>query len=55
MECMVLMTYDHIRHLPVMDNGQVVGMISVGNVVKDTIEEIEFYEEQLTGYITGLR
>ncbi len=54
-ECMVLMTDNHIRHLPVMDNGQLVGMISVGDVVKDMIEELEFHVEQLTGYITGLR
>jgi CBS domain-containing protein len=54
-ECMVLMTDNHIRHLPVMDMGQLVGMISVGDVVKDMIEELEFHVEQLTGYITGLR
>jgi CBS domain-containing protein len=54
-ECMVLMTNKHIRHLPVMDEGQLVGMISVGDVVKDIIEELEFHVEQLTSYITGLR
>ena len=54
-ECMVLMTDNHIRHLPVMDEGQLVGIISVGDVVKDMIEELEFHVEQLTSYITGLR
>jgi CBS domain-containing protein len=54
-ECMVLMTDNHIRHLPVMNKGHLVGMISVGDVVKDMIEELEFHVEQLTGYITGLR
>ena len=53
--CMVLMTDNHIRHLPVMDDGRLVGMISVGDVVKDIIEELEFLVEQLKGYITGLR
>ena len=54
-QCMVLMTDNHIRHLPVMDKGQLVGMISVGDVVKDMIEELEFHVEQLTSYISGLR
>lgn len=54
-ECMVLMTDNHIRHLPVVDEGKLVGMISIGDVVKDLIEELEFHVEQLTSYITGLR
>jgi CBS domain-containing protein len=54
-ECMVLMTDKHIRHLPVMDEGRLVGIISVGDVVKDMIEELEFHVEQLKGYIMGLR
>lgn len=54
-ECMVLMTDNHIRHLPVMDNGRLVGLISVGDVVKDVIAELEFHVDQLTKYITGLR
>ncbi len=54
-ECMVLMTNNHIRHLPVMEEGKLVGMVSVGDVVKDLIEELEFHVEQLTSYITGLR
>ena len=54
-DCMVLMTDNHIRHLPVMDEGRLVGIISVGDVVKDMIEELEFHVEQLKSYITGLR
>ena len=54
-ECMALMTDNHIRHLPVMDDGRLVGIISAGDVVKDIIEELEFHVEQLTSYITGLR
>ena len=54
-ECMVLMTDKHIRHLPVMDEGRLVGIISVGDVVLDVVEELEFHVEQLKSYITGLR
>jgi CBS domain-containing protein len=54
-DCMMLMTENHIRHLPVMDEGRLVGIISVGDVVKDIIEELEFHVEQLKSYITGLR
>ena len=54
-ECMVLMTNNHIRHLPVIDQGRLVGIISVGDVVKDIIEELEFHVEQLKNYITGFR
>jgi CBS domain-containing protein len=54
-ECMILMTNNHIRHLPVIDDGRLVGIISVGDVVKDIIEELEFHVEQLKSYITGLR
>jgi CBS domain-containing protein len=54
-DCMVLMTDNHIRHLPVMDDGRLVGIISIGDVVKDIIEELKFHIEQLTSYITGLR
>ena len=54
-DCMILMTENHIRHLPVMDQGRLVGIISVGDVVKDIIEELEFHVEQLRSYIIGLR
>ncbi len=54
-ECMALMTEKHIRHLPVLDNQQVVGVISIGDVVKAIIAEQEFVIEQLGNYIMGER
>lgn len=54
-ECMRLLTENQIRHLPVIENGRVTGMISIGDVVRDLIEELEFLVEQLKGYITGLQ
>jgi CBS domain-containing protein len=54
-ECMTLMVDYHIRHLPVMDDDRLVGIISVGDVVQDVIEELEFHVEQLTSYIQGIR
>ncbi|GIW44585.1 MAG: inosine-5-monophosphate dehydrogenase [Candidatus Binatia bacterium] len=50
-ECMALMTERRIRHLPVEDRGQVVGLISIGDVVKAILEEKQFLIEQLEGYI----
>lgn len=52
-ECMALMTDKHIRHLPVLEDGQLIGIISIGDVVKTIISEQEFIIEQLEGYITG--
>ena len=54
-DCMALMTDNHIRHLPVMDDGKLVGVISIGDVVKDLLGELKFMVEQLEKYITGLR
>jgi CBS domain-containing protein len=53
--CMSLMTEKHIRHLPVVENNQVVGVISIGDVVKEIIAEQQFVIEQLENYITGER
>jgi CBS domain-containing protein len=54
-DCMTIMTERRIRHIPVFENGHLVGLISIGDVVKDMIEELQFMVNQLENYITGLR
>ena len=54
-ECMALMTDNRVRHLPVVDNGKLVGLISIGDLVKDIISEQKFIIEQLEHYIAGDR
>jgi CBS domain-containing protein len=54
-ECMALMTQNRLRHLPVMDDGQLMGLISIGDLVKATISEQQFIIEQLEHYISGQR
>ena len=54
-ECMAVMTVERVRHLPVMDDGNLVGLISIGDLVKSIIEDREFVIGQLTNYITGTK
>jgi CBS domain-containing protein len=54
-ECMVLMTDNRVRHLPVVDGGELIGLISIGDLVKDIISEQKFIIDQLEHYITGDR
>jgi CBS domain-containing protein len=52
-DCMSLMTEKRIRHLPVFDEGQLVGMISIGDVLKEIISEQKVMISHLEHYITG--
>ena len=54
-ECMALMTHHRMRHLPVLDQERLVGMISIGDLVKNIIAEQQFTIQQLEYYITGER
>lgn len=53
--CMALMTDYRIRHLPVLENGELIGIVSIGDILKDVIAELQFIVDQLTNYITGNR
>jgi len=52
-ECMALMTERRLRHLPVLDDGRLVGLVSIGDLVKDIIAEQQFIIDQLGHYIAG--
>lgn len=52
-ECMALMTKNRLRHLPVIDDGKLLGVVSIGDLVKDVISDQQFIIEQLEHYITG--
>jgi CBS domain-containing protein len=54
-ECMALMTEYRMRHLPVMDDGKLLGLVSIGDLVKDIISDQKFTIQQLEHYITGQR
>jgi CBS domain-containing protein len=52
-DCMVLITGKRIRHVPVFDGGQYIGLISIGDVVKSTISQKDMLIEHLSNYIGG--
>ena len=52
-DCMVVMSERHIRHLPVLKGDELVGMISIGDLVKEIIAEQKFIISQLEHYIAG--
>ncbi|MEO5693220.1 MAG: CBS domain-containing protein [Usitatibacter sp.] len=52
-ECMALMTEKNIRHLPVVEEGRVTGMVSIRDLVSDIIADQDFTIEQLEHYISG--
>jgi CBS domain-containing protein len=54
-ECMALMTENRIRHLPVVDGDKLIGLLSIGDLVKDIISEQKFIIDQLEHYISGQR
>jgi CBS domain-containing protein len=54
-DCMALMTENRLRHLPVMEKGKLIGLISIGDLVKDIISEQQFIIHQLEHYIMGAR
>lgn len=52
-ECMALMTEHRLRHLPVQDGDELLGVVSIGDLVADIISEQQFLIEQLEHYIAG--
>jgi len=52
-ECMAVMTAHHIRHMPVFKNNQLIGMVTLGDVVKQIISDQEFTIRELEKYISG--
>ena len=54
-DCMALVTEMRVRHLPVLENNSVVGLISIGDLVKDAISGQQFIIHQLERYIHGIR
>ena len=52
--CMALMTDKRVRHLPVLDDDKLIGIVSIGDLVKSIISNQEFHITQLENYITGL-
>jgi CBS domain-containing protein len=54
-DCMALVTEMRVRHLPVLENNNVVGLVSIGDLVKDSISGQQFIIHELERYIHGIR
>jgi CBS domain-containing protein len=54
-ECMAIMTAKTVRHLPVLENKKIIGLVSIGDMVKSVIADQKFIIEQLEHYIQGGR
>ncbi len=54
-QALAVMTERRLRHLPVVDDDQVIGVVSIGDLVKEIIADKEFIIEQLESYIAGER
>jgi CBS domain-containing protein len=52
-QCMETMTSCHVRHLPVVENGKLLGIVSIGDLVKELLNQKESEVEQLNKFITG--
>lgn len=52
-DCMALMTDKRVRHLPVLEESRIIGVVSIGDVVKEMLSEQKFIIEQLESYIMG--
>jgi len=52
-QCMEIMTHNHIRHLPIVNGSRVIGLISIGDVVREMIAYQKTMIDQLQSYITG--
>jgi CBS domain-containing protein len=52
-DCMALMTEKRIRHLPVLENDKVIGILSIGDLVREKIADQEFTIDQMSHYIYG--
>src|SRR6266478_3137441 len=54
-ECMTIMSAKRVRHLPVINDGELLGIVSIGDLVKSIISDREFVIEQLEHYIRGAK
>ncbi len=52
-DCMAIMTEKKVRHLPVLDHGKLVGIVSIGDVLKEIVSDQKYMIEQLSRYISG--